>query len=239
VSNDPQRRFEETAAAVAHELGTPLAVAQAAIEALRKTASTDEAVMLVDAALRSLRSIELQVARLRRLEGATDELARRPVDLVALARELIDDLDASLLHEHPTGLDAPDRLVAVIDPDKVRQVLYNLLSNAAKYSPPGRDIVITIASTDEGAVVLQVRDRGDGVAPENAERIFDKYERLEREPPGAGLGLYLSRLVVEEHGGTLRLQPAEGEGSIFELILPTGRADGAEEASPPTSAPSG
>lgn len=220
MTHDAQRRWEETAAAVAHELGTPLTVAQAAIQALAPTADDEQSTVLIDAALRSLRSMELQIARLRRLEGASpDEPERRHVDLVTLARELIDDLDASLLHDHPTSLDGPDELIVTADPDQLRQVLYNLLSNAAKYSPPGRDIVVAICTSGDDAV-LRVRDRGHGVAPEDAERIFAKYERGDQGLPGAGLGLYLARLVVEAHGGRLELVPAEGEGAIFELTLP-------------------
>lgn len=224
VTQDPERHWEETAIAVAHELGTPLAVAQASIDALAEAVDDEQAQMLVDAAARSLRSVELQVGRLRRLQGITSgDLVQRQVDLTTLVRELIEDLDVSLLHDHPTQLDAPEGLVVSIDPDQIRQVLYNLLSNAAKYSPAGREVVVTIRATRD-ALTLRVEDQGDGVAPEDADRIFGKYERAREDGrPGAGLGLYLARLVVEAHGGTLQLLPAEGEGAIFELVLPADR----------------
>lgn len=223
VGRDVERRWEDTAIAVAHELRTPLTVAQAAVDALASSVDDDETRMLVDAASRSLRAIELQIARLRRLQGVTsDDLDQRSIDLPTMARELIDDLSTTLLHDHPTRLDAPGALTVTVDPDQIRQVLYNLLSNAAKYSPAGREVVVTIRSTRD-ELMIRVEDQGHGVAPEDADRIFGKYERAGQRGPGAGLGLYLSRLVIEAHGGTLQLRPAEGEGAIFEIVLPAER----------------
>ena len=200
-----------------------MTVAAASIQALTQSLDDGQQAELAETALRSLRAVELQVGRLGRLQGLSGgELQRRPTDLVALVRELITDLDTSLLHDHPTELDAPDELVVDVDPDQIRQVVYNLLSNAAKYSPQGRVVVVAIEEhADE--LRLEVRDLGDGVAPENADRIFGKYERVDEEIPGAGLGLYLARLVIEAHGGQLSLVPAEGEGAIFRVELP--RAD--------------
>lgn len=218
--DDTRDLWETTASAVAHELATPLAATQAAVRLLASGEHEHERGELTGAALRNLRLMELQLDRLRQLDAAAPAPVRQPdVDLARLVRQTVDDLSRTVLGGHPSSVEAPDRLLACVDPDQVRQVLFNLLSNAAKYSPIGRDIVVTLEAGD-ATVVLRVRDRGEGVAPDDAERIFGRYERAASGPPGAGLGLYLSRRIARAHGGELRLAPAEGEGSIFVLELP-------------------
>lgn len=195
-------------------------MAKAAVANLAHALTDQGLVELAETALRSLRAVELQVARLRGLDDPrTRTLDRRPVDLVELARQLIDDLDITLLHDHPTHLEGVDALVTEIDADQLRQVIYNLLSNAAKYSPRGRTIIVSITASGRDAQ-LDVHDQGEGVAPEDADRIFERYERVGDEQPGAGLGLYLAREIVRAHGGELELVPAQGEGSTFRVTLP-------------------
>ncbi|MFA9444312.1 sensor histidine kinase [Egicoccus sp. AB-alg6-2] len=228
MDDDEQRDlWEATAAAVAHELATPLAATQAAIRLLAAAESDDEREQLSDAALRNLQLLELQVRRLQQLDAAAPAPAVQPgVDLAALVRETVEDLALTTLGDHPTTVEAPGQVVLEADPNQLRQVLFNLLSNAAKYSPAGRDIVIDVEpGADE--VMLRVRDRGEGVAPEDADRIFERYERAATDHQGAGLGLYLSRRIARAHGGDLHLVPAEGEGAVFELVLPTRQGGGA------------
>jgi signal transduction histidine kinase len=185
----------------------------------------DERRDLGEAALRNLHLLDLQVRRLQQLgTGAPPPQRQADVDLTALANDVVEDLARSTLGDHPASVEADARLPARVDPDQVRQILFNLLSNAAKFSPAGREIVIGVARRGDHAV-LQVRDQGEGVAPDDAERIFESYERATDGAPGAGLGLYLSRRIARAHGGDLYLVPAEGEGSIFELTLPLDDSD--------------
>jgi len=219
------RDLEALAASVAHEMGTPLTVVEGSLRILRRKltaldAGTDERTLL-ETALRNLQLLELQVGRFRDLEvdrGVT--LRRETFDLAHLVRELVDDLRQTVLAEHQARAVVPDTLLVDLDPARVRQLLYALLSNAAKYAPPGLVVVVS-AQRDGDVVVLEVRDQGHSVAPEHAERIFDRYERHAEDVEGAGLGLYLARRYAQAHEGELLLVPAGDGGNTFQARLPS------------------
>jgi signal transduction histidine kinase len=223
VGATARQQFERAAMQAAHESMGPLSTVGAAIELLAPSVGPDDADAqdALDLARRQLRLVQLQLQRLGRLRSGIDEPSLEPTDLKRLVEELVRDLEASVLASHPTTVEA-DRPVEVdIDPDQVRGLLYNLLTNAAKYSPVGREIrVILDASDDE--VQIRVRDRGHGVAPNDAERIFERYERVDHQATtGAGLGLPLARETARAHRGELSLEPApKDEGSTFLLTLP-------------------
>ncbi|WP_052668956.1 sensor histidine kinase [Nitriliruptor alkaliphilus] len=214
--------FEETASSAAHEIAGPLGTVGAAVGLIAQMLGPDddEARELVTLAGRHLRLIELQVRRIARLRPGPEEPQRRHTDLVSVTRELVDDLSVSLLADHATTVEAAGPVEAEVDADQVRQVLFNLLSNAAKYSPPDRAIVVSIAAAAD-AVELRVRDQGHGVIPAESERIFERYRRADEDVQGLGLGLTVSREIARAHGGDLHLEPAEEEGgSTFLLRLP-------------------
>jgi signal transduction histidine kinase len=155
-----------------------------------------------------------------RLETGRLVLRRQLVDLPQLAAVVVDkvrfaepDLECSV--EFPD--DCP-RVYA--DPDKVSQVLTNLVENAAKYGDPqGMRVVIT-AEPEE--VRVAVRDAGRGIPPEDLPRVFTKFFRRDHgRPTGTGLGLWISRGLVEAHGGELSAESRPGEGATFRFSLPT------------------
>jgi signal transduction histidine kinase len=214
--------FEETASSAAHEIAGPLSTVDAALGLVAQMLGPDddEAQNLITLAGRHVRLIELQVARISRLRRGPDEPDLRRVDLTAVARQLVDDLSVSVLAEHPTTVEATGPIEVEVDVDQVRQVLFNLLSNAAKYSPAGRDVVVSLTSTAD-RIELRVRDQGHGVVPEEAERIFERYRRAHEHVQGLGLGLTVAREIARAHGGDLTLEPAEEDGgSTFLLTLP-------------------
>lgn len=215
------------AATVAHELVAPLAIIASGANLLRRTdgverdpEETDEIIAAIE---RNVAMAQIVVEALRTLdvEGGDLELARRPVAITELVETTVRDLDQTILRGHPTSVWSPDEDIEVLaDPPRVRQVLFNLLSNAAKYSPSGRDIIVEIRGGTDAAQVV-VRDRGHGVAPADAERIFEKWERADERTPGLGLGLHLSRAIARAHGGDLALEDApDDEGARFVLTLP-------------------
>ena len=108
------------------------------------------------------------------------------------------------------------------DPERIGQVLRNLLSNAAKYSPEGTPIELRVIGK-QGRVRIEVADRGPGIHPDDVSRIFEKFGRgrdLEgHKIPGVGLGLYLSRRIVRGHGSELTVQERAGGGSVFAFEL--------------------
>ena len=109
------------------------------------------------------------------------------------------------------------------DPERIEQVLRNLLSNAAKYSPEGTPIELRV-SGKEGRVRVEIADQGWGIHPDDVPRIFEKfgrgrYRKGHHERPGVGLGLYLSQRIVRGHGSELTVQTGPGVGSVFGFEL--------------------
>jgi signal transduction histidine kinase len=111
------------------------------------------------------------------------------------------------------------------DVHRLRQVLSNLIDNAVKYSADGEDVVVRARAAD-GDVLVAVSDRGPGIPLEQQHLIFEKFGRAGIDggsaKPGSGLGLYISRAIVEAHGGSLDVESTPGRGATFTLSLPTG-----------------
>jgi signal transduction histidine kinase len=110
------------------------------------------------------------------------------------------------------------------DPERLREVLSNLVSNAIKYSPAG-GVVWIGGRTDQTGVTVYVADQGIGIPPEEQNRIFDRFHRVEsglhRSTDGTGLGLYLVKAIVDAHGGKVSVESTPTRGSIFMFTLPT------------------
>jgi PAS domain S-box-containing protein len=159
---------------------------------------------------------------LDRIEAGRLTLHAQRVEINAILDDAVDRARAaSAEHTIVTDLDTV-RPVVKGDPDRIAQVVANLLSNAIKYSPNGGEIRVSSA-VGEGYVEVSVRDRGIGIAPEFVERLFSRYERYEKTSDkiiGAGLGLAITRQIVEMHGGRIWVESQVGSGSDFHFTLP-------------------
>ena len=123
------------------------------------------------------------------------------------------------------GADAPGRMVA--DPNRLIQVLTNLVHNAVKFSAAGAEVVLRWRTPVEGTVAFDVVDRGAGVPESDVGRIFERFHQRESSlvhTEGFGLGLYISKLLTEAMGGWIDVTSVVGEGSTFTVTLPTARA---------------
>lgn len=228
--DDPQRRsLDELTSTLAHELVAPLSVIGSAAALLGDgpvhDQDADEVAEIVATIARNVELAQLVVdgMRNRGQEGADIPVQRRDTDVAELARSAIDDLQRTLLRDHPTQVEAPATLVAHVDPLRTRQVLFNLLSNAAKFSDVDRQIRLLVTPLPDGRAELTVRDRGHGVAPEDAERIFEKWTRadVDADVSGLGLGLHLARAIARAQGGDLTLEePSDSDGAVFVLTVP-------------------
>jgi signal transduction histidine kinase len=109
------------------------------------------------------------------------------------------------------------------DQERLRQLLWNLLTNAVKYTVAGDEVEVS-ARKDNGSVAVTVRDHGPGIPPDAQEVIFEKFGRVGDGKPGAGLGLFIARSIAEAHGGTLEVESEAGEGATFVLRLPLSAA---------------
>jgi signal transduction histidine kinase len=160
-------------------------------------------------------------------ESAKVERDAFAVQLRAVSvNELLADTAAfvkTLPGDHPLIVtDAADNQKVWADPDRIDQVVRNLLSNAAKYSPAGAPIELRVACNAE-CVRIEVADRGYGIHPDDVNRIFEKFgrgrDRAGQKVAGVGLGLYLSRYIVRAHGSELEVDSTPGVESIFAFEL--------------------
>jgi len=226
VASYSEARTRQFVADAAHELRTPLAGVQAAAEAAVAAAlSTAERerlhVLLVREARRAGQLVE-DLLVLARIEAGL-ALRHEDVDLLGLASAEVERL----------RLVAPQACVRVQgepvtvrgDPQRLGQVLANLLDNARRHTPAGGATTVTVGSAAAGGVAVTVADSGAGVPPGDRERIFDRLVRLDdarsSDAGGAGLGLAIARGIARAHGGDLRcVEPAGGVGATFVLTLP-------------------
>ncbi|MBL8144608.1 MAG: HAMP domain-containing protein [Acidobacteria bacterium] len=171
---------------------------------------------------------------LSRADAGQVRLAREPVDLAALARSAVQHLeDLSNDKEQQVRVEAPDPDPVLGDWPVLRQAVINVLDNAIKYSPPRTTIDVAVGGTALWAWI-EVSDNGSGIAPEDRDRIFERFYRVDkarsREQGGTGLGLALAKWGVESHGGRIELRSEVGRGSTFRIVLPAG--SGAPAGSP-------
>lgn len=226
-------REKQATADISHELRTPLAVILTTTElALRKPRSGDEyREMLGDCRLsaQQMNEIVQRLLTLARLDAGVDQLARRPIDMAELA-----DQCASLVRPlaEARGLTVAVHSGPTVplegDPDKIREVLNNLLHNAIQYNRPQGRIDVNVARGKD-QVSLEVSDTGVGIGPESRGRIFERFYRADPSRGGdglhAGLGLALVKEYVDLMGGRIDVESALGEGSTFRVTLPVDKSD--------------
>jgi two-component system sensor histidine kinase MprB len=211
------RQQRQLVADASHELRTPLTSLRTNLELLARGHPTDEAerrVVLSDLVAQMERLTTL-VADL--IDLARDEEAAVPVEQLQLD-ELVADAVAGVRGRYPSvTFQLSGRPSTVTGArSRISRAVTNLLDNAAKWSPPGGTVEVTVAA---GEVV--VRDHGPGIAPEDAPHVFDRFWRASsaRGMPGSGLGLSIVKDVAEKHGGSVTLDAAPGGGARFRLRL--------------------
>jgi len=159
-----------------------------------------------------------------RIESGRLEFRVADVDLAALAAEVVTRLEM-VASEHVLNVSRDgERFVVRGDRDHLEQVLNNLVSNAIKYSPAGRRVDIRLGTGADGMVLLSVTDQGMGIRAAELESIFGLFyrspDRDARDVGGMGLGLYISKEIVDRHGGRIWAESRIGEGTMFCVALP-------------------
>ncbi len=223
---EEQRR--DLIADVAHELRTPLAGIAGYMEGMLDGVIPPEP--------ETFHRVHRETARLQRLVGDLQELSRAEAGQVPLhvrrvevptllettaarLRPQFADKTVELTLEIPAGVPP-----VLVDPDRIAQVLTNLLGNALQYTPPGGGVTVRAGREDHG-VVIAVVDTGIGIAGEHLPHVFDRFYRVDRSRArasgGSGIGLTIARHLVEAHGGTIRAESAgPGHGTTFAIVLP-------------------
>jgi PAS domain S-box-containing protein len=214
---------------VSHELKTPVALIKGYAETLgREDADWDretlrEGLGVIGEEADHLTHLIDSLLEASRIQAGGLKLQPTDVNLSRLAEKVVDAYRTQT-DVHTFDLDFPPDFPAVWgDPERLREVLTNLVSNAVKYSPDG-GIVWVGGRTDRIGVTVYVADQGIGIPPEEQDRIFERFHRVETGPhrhtDGTGLGLYLVKAIVEAHGGRVWVESAPDQGSIFMFTLP-------------------
>jgi len=227
ADRDLARTKDELISVVSHELRTPLASLTGFTELmLTRSFNEEQRTKFLETMLgegKRLTALINDFLDMQRMEIGRQPMRIEPTDLLGLVDHSL--MAAGPDEAHPTVLDLPPSLPDVpADPDRVQQVLTNLISNARKYSPAGGDIQIAARVVD-GTVEISVADHGLGLPPEAQASLFQKFYRVDksdrREIKGTGLGLAICKQIVEAHGGRIwATSPGLGGGSIFAFTLP-------------------
>lgn len=223
------RRKDEFLATLSHELRNPLAPMRSALDVLKlklRGVADDRLLSVFDRQMRHLTRLVDDLMEVSRITQGRVQLQQEPVEVSALVRSATQDVTTLMESaRHTLRVSLPQHPV-VVNGDSIRlnQVIVNLLTNAAKYTPDGGLIDLELES-DQGHAVIRVRDNGIGISTAALEIVFDMFSQLEpaleRAKGGLGIGLALVRGLVELHGGTIRADSAGfGRGSEFTMRLP-------------------
>jgi signal transduction histidine kinase len=215
---------------VSHDLKTPLALIQLFAETLelgrlKNTERAQEYYRIINSEARKLTRLINNLLDFSKIEAGLRQYRREPVDLAGLVRRVLDALSSQFEHnQFSVSLEAaPGMRPVLLDPEAAEQALENLLSNAMKYSPEHREIVVEVDAMD-GFGRVRVTDRGIGIPPRLQRRIFRKFYRVQTDagsgPQGTGLGLAIVDHVMRGHGGFVRVESTPDRGSTFSLHFP-------------------
>jgi signal transduction histidine kinase len=214
---------------VSHDLKTPLALIQLFAETLelgrlKNTERATEYYRIINSEARKLTRLINNLLDFSKIEAGLRMYRRRPSDLTEVTEHVLDSLQSQFRHNQFTVTARLGRPVPVlIDPEAAEQALENLLSNAMKYSPEHREILVEVAREGQEGVI-RVTDRGVGIPERFHRRIFRKFYRIQTDagtgPQGTGLGLAIVDHIMRGHGGSVRVVSEPGRGSTFSLHFP-------------------
>ncbi|MCL5961202.1 MAG: sensor histidine kinase [Chloroflexi bacterium] len=224
-----EERQDDYVHSISHDLRAPLTVILGHAQLIRRAAKEStqlcSSAQVVEASARRMNAMIRDLVDSARLENGQLQLESRPLDLntflVALVQQFAATDDAGRL-----ALDLPEDLPPVsADPNQLERILMNLLTNALKYSPRETKVLIRAKTLDD-QVDTSITDRGIGIPPEELPHVFERFYRAAgvRKTEGLGLGLYITRKLVEAQGGRVWVESEPGKGSTFHFTMPAARA---------------
>lgn len=238
---DLERRKDEFIGMASHELKTPITSLKGFTHLLKRRLQKhgdEESLRFLtrmDAQIGRLTNLVSDLLSITKMQKGQLEYRMEVFDLADLVQETIENVQGTT-QTHDLLLQETVAASVYGDRDRIGQVLINLLTNAIKYSE-GTDRVIVRIAVHEGNIVVSVQDFGIGIAQENQQKIFEQFYQVS-EPdgatyPGLGIGLYISRNIIERHQGYLHVQSRKGEGSTFSFQLPLAENARGKEEEPP------
>jgi signal transduction histidine kinase len=216
-------------ASMSHELRTPMTTVIGFSELLHDgkigalSEQQHEVVGHIVTSSRHLNQLLGEILDLSRVEEGRLTFNVEKVDPERLAGEVVDGMratadDRSITLECSAAADLGE---AWLDPARFKQVLYNLISNAIKFTETGGTVSVSLSRASSGALQIDVADEGPGIHPDETERIFLPFEQGQHRNGGAGLGLAITRRIVDAQGGSIAVHSAPASGATFRVLLPT------------------
>jgi two-component system phosphate regulon sensor histidine kinase PhoR len=225
--SEAERMRTALVSTVSHELRSPLTAIKGYVDSLLDGGPWDEEtqrefLQIIAASADKLAALVDNLLDAAKLEAGVLRMEMEPVRVERIAQQVLEHR-RRLVPDHALRLEVqPNLPLAEADPVRVEQVLANLVDNAIKYSPDGGAVTVRIQGGDD--ITVRVSDQGIGITPEDAERLFERFFRVEnglaRSTKGVGLGLYICKSLVEGHSGRIWVESEPGKGSTFAFTLP-------------------
>jgi len=224
-----ERLRRDLVANVSHELKTPISALRARLENLLDGVEQPDPALIGVMLQQTQRLSRLvdQLLDLSRFESGDVPLEIEPVELAALVERVVGEVAVARADREVRvrNLVAGDLPPIEADRERIHQVLFNLLDNAFRFTPPGGEVTVR-AVRENGSCEVSVEDTGPGIPPEHLPLVFERFYRVDpsrsREDGGTGIGLAIARSVVEAHGGRIWAESNVGQGSRFRFVLPAG-----------------
>ncbi|MBL8132240.1 MAG: HAMP domain-containing histidine kinase [Anaerolineae bacterium] len=217
-----QQRF---VADVSHELRTPLTAIRGHFDLIKRYGMDPESLEAIEAEISRMSRLVTDLLMLARADYGGLHLNKQPVDLDVLVEETVRET-RMLASERVLRIGIGEFIPVQVqgDPDRLKQLLLNLVGNAIKFTPDGGSITLNLGRTATQAVI-EVEDTGIGIAPEDLKRIFDRFyqadsSRARETGEGSGLGLSIAHWIVDAHGGRIEVSSKPNEGSKFTVFIP-------------------
>jgi signal transduction histidine kinase len=219
----------EIASVIAHDIRSPVSsIKSIAASTITNYERLDdpqrlEFVGMIDREAQHVLALVHQMSVALRIDAGSLELLRRPIPIATVVREAIEEAETV---GHEIELDAAPDVTANVDARWLAEAIRQGIDNAAEFSPKGTPIRIAVAAAGDGAAVITIEDGGPGIPTERREEVFRRFARWRpagyEDIPGSGLGLFICRGIVREHGGEATLESGAGRGTILRISLPWG-----------------
>lgn len=219
-------RRDEFFSIASHELKTPITSLKAYTQLLLMDdgdmPSSEQMLRRMDRQIDKLTALINDLLDASKVESGQLLFYKQPFQLKQMAQKVVEETQ-SLSVDHQLTFQADSNAIVNADRERIEQVLRSFLSNALKYAPRSKDIDVAIYEK-EAEIICSVRDFGNGIAPEEQHRIFDRFYRISGNNlntfPGLGLGLFISKAIIEKHNGKIGVESEKGKGTVFYFSLP-------------------